>query len=83
MHGFKIQNQEGLHFITITVVGWVDVFTRTQYKDIIIESLKYCVSSKGLKLYAYVIMTNHLHLIVSTSEGNELSDILRDFKKFT
>ena len=68
MHGNKIQNQEGLHFITITVVGWVDVFTRTKYKDIIIASLKYCVSFKGLKLYAYVIITNHLHLIVSAGE---------------
>ena len=65
MHGHKIKNQDALHFITITVVGWVDVFTRMQYKDIIIESLKFCVQNKGLKLYAYVIMTNHLHLIVS------------------
>ena len=81
MHGHKIKNQDALHFITITVVGWVDVFTRMQYKDIIIESLKFCVQNKGLKLYAYVIMTNHLHLIVSADAG--ISDIIRDFKKFT
>lgn len=81
MHGHKIKNQDALHFITITVVGWVDIFTRMQYKDIIIESLKFCVQNKGLKLYAYVIMTNHLHLIVSADAG--ISDIIRDFKKFT
>ncbi len=83
MNGHKIINQSGLHFITITVVGWVDVFTRQQYRDIIIDSLKYCQKEKGLVLHAYVIMSNHIHLIVHAKETYQLSAIIRDFKKFT
>lgn len=80
---YKITDQQGLHFVTATVVQWIDVFTRKDYKDIVIDSLKYCQEQKGLCIYGWVIMSNHLHLIVSCKEGFELSDVLRDFKKFT
>ncbi|MFT6334534.1 MAG: REP element-mobilizing transposase RayT [Halioglobus sp.] len=81
--GHKIVNQNHMHFITPTVVGWLDIFSRKVYRDIIIDSLKYCQKEKGLVVYAYVIMTNHLHLVVSAKDGFVLSDIIRDFKKFT
>jgi putative transposase len=49
-----------------------------------IESLRYCIKEKGLEIYAWVIMSNHLHLIIARKEdGNGLSEIVRDFKKFT
>jgi len=83
MNGYKIKNQNALHFITPTVVGWIDVFTRNEYKRIIIESLRYCCEHKGLHLYAYVIMSNHMHMIVKAEDGYELSNILRDFKRHT
>ena len=53
-----------LYFTTTTVVDWMDVFTRPQYKHIIIDSLKYCQANKGLDIYAWVLMTNHLHMII-------------------
>lgn len=80
--GYKIRNKEGTYFITFAVVEWVDVFTRKEYRDLVLESLKYCQESKGLIVYAWCIMSNHLHLILGSKENN-LSDILRDFKKFT
>ena len=80
--GYKIRDQHGIYFLTFAVVEWVDVFTRKEYADIVIESLRYCIQHKGLKLYAWCIMSNHVHLIVSAEQGN-LSDVLRDFKKFT
>jgi REP element-mobilizing transposase RayT len=84
MSRYKILDQHGLNFVTCTVVDWVDVFTRKTYKDIIINSLDYCQKEKGLRVYAYVIMSNHLHLIIeATRPETPLSDILRDFKKFT
>lgn len=83
MAGFKIYNHQQSHFITFAVVEWVDVFTRPIYKDILVESLKYCQKEKGLNIYGWCIMTNHMHLLVSAKQGNNLSDILRDFKKFT
>lgn len=67
--GYTIRNQYALHFLTFTIVGWVDVFTRKETKQIIIDSLKYCIENKGLILYGYVIMTNHLHLIARADES--------------
>ena len=64
-------------------IDWMDVFTRPLYKHIILESLEYCQANKGLDLYAWVLMTNHLHLIVGVNGGNTVGDVLRDFKKFT
>ena len=80
--GYKIRNQAAIHFITFAVAEWVDVFTRKGYRDIVLESLKYCQSEKGLLLHCWCIMSNHLHLILS-AKNHDLSDILRDFKKFT
>jgi REP element-mobilizing transposase RayT len=80
---YRCQTEESLYFVTITVKHWIDVFTRRGYKDILIESFIYCQKEKGLEIFAWVIMSNHLHLIVRAKEGYLLSDILRDFKKFT
>lgn len=80
---WRVYNQEGLHFVSFSTVGWIDVFTRRLYKDILVESLKYCQKEKGLELYGWCIMTNHVHLLARTKEGNRLSDILRDFKRHT
>jgi len=82
--GIKNKISEGnVYFLTITVVDWVDVFTRHVYKHEIVNALRYCQQSKGLELYAWVIMSNHIHLIAGTKDGFNLSDILRDFKKYT
>ena len=80
--GFIIRDQSKAHFITATVVDWVDVFSRKTYKDCVIESLDFCINNKGMILYGFVIMSNHIHLIVQ-SENSKLSDLIRDFKKFT
>jgi REP element-mobilizing transposase RayT len=80
--GHKIRNKEDIHFVTFAVVEWVDVFTRKEYKDIVIESLKHCQKERGLQIHSWCIMSNHLHLVVSAKQG-DTSDILRDFKKFT
>lgn len=80
--GYTIKDQKKPHFITCTVVDWVDIFTRKVYKDIVISSLDYCIKEKGMILYGYVIMSNHIHLIVQSKEG-KLSDLIRDLKKFT
>jgi len=71
------------YFLTLTVVDWVDIFTKPVYKHIIVDSLKFSQERKGLIVYAWCLMSNHLHLIASVKEGFNLSDFLRDFKKFT
>lgn len=80
---YKITDQQGLYFMTFTVVNWIDVFTRKDYKFIITDSLNYCIANKGLEVYAWVLMSNHLHLIIKAKEGYMISPIIRDLKKFT
>lgn len=79
----KQENENLTHFLTITIIEWIDIFTKPQYFQIIVDSLKYCQKNKGLLLYEFVIMTNHLHLIAKAGEGNKLSQIISDFKKHT
>jgi REP element-mobilizing transposase RayT len=79
--GYVIRDQSLPHFITPTAVDWIDIFTRQTYRDIVIECLDYCIKNKGMILYGYVIMSNHIHLIIQ-SENGKLSDLIRDFKKF-
>ncbi|MES2431746.1 MAG: transposase [Bacteroidota bacterium] len=80
--GYKIRNVEGIHFVTFAVVEWVDVFTRREYRDIILQSIKHCQKEKGLILHSWCLMSNHIHLVVRATNNNT-SDILRDFKKYT
>lgn len=80
---YKFHNTEGVYFISFAVQGWVDVFTRNEYKDILIDNLAYCQEHKGLVIYAYCIMSNHVHLIIGAEKDNLLQNILRDYKKFT
>ena len=80
--GYKISEKEGAYFLTFQIVGWVDIFTRKVYRDIVIDSFKFCQTNKALNLFAYVIMSNHLHLIAQSGNG-DLSGFIRDFKSFT
>lgn len=79
---YRIKDQYKAYFITLTVIDWVDVFTRKEYKDILVDSLNFCIQQKGLQVYEFVIMSNHLHAIISSDKA-PLSDIIRDLKKFT
>lgn len=81
--GYQIRDQQAIHFITFAVVKWVDVFTRKEYSDILVESLRFCQREKGLKIHAWCIMSNHVHLIISARQPFALSDIIRDLKKYT
>ena len=80
---YKAITTEEAYFITITTVGWIDVFTRLNQKNNIIKALQYCQQYKGLEIYAYCIMGSHIHLMCKATDGFILSDVIRDFKKFT
>ena len=75
---YAIRDKGAVYFVTFTVVNWIDVFIRNDYKEIIIDSLKYCQTNKGLNVHAYCIMTSHVHLILSVQDGFVLSDVIRD-----
>lgn len=80
---YKITDPEGLYFVTFTIVGWIDLFIRNDYRDRFISSISYCVKEKGLNLHAFVIMTSHVHMIISSKEGFDMVATIRDLKKYT
>lgn len=79
---YKFRDPEAVYFVSFATINWIDVFTRKVYKDIIVESINYCIDNKGLIVYAWVIMSNHVHLIIE-SAGEPLQNIMRDLKKYT
>lgn len=79
---YQIENESDCYFLTLQIVEWVDLFSRKCYRDIVIDSLKFCTENKGLIIYSYVIMSNHIHLIVKSNTDN-LSGTIADFKSFT
>ena len=79
---YKFVDPSQAYFVSFATVNWIDVFTRKEYCEIVVESLRYCQENKGLVLYGWCIMPSHLHLIMAT-EAEPLEDILRDFKKYT
>lgn len=80
---YKAVSTEEAYFITITTVGWVDVFTRLNQRYTIVNALQHCQQHKGLEIYAFCIMSSHIHLLCKATDGFILSDVMRDFKKFT
>jgi putative transposase len=79
---YKFHDQERPYFVTFSVVNWIDAFTRREYKNILVDSLNYRMINKGLELYAWVIMSNHVHLIIGTND-RPMENILRDIKRHT
>ncbi len=80
---YKATEADLAYFITITAVGWIDIFIRLKQKYVIINALQYCQNHKGLEIYAYCIMSSHLHLLCKANEKELLSNIIRDFKTYT
>jgi len=80
---YRITDQNELYFVTFTVVNWIDVFIRESYREILLNSIRFCQQEKGLRIYAWVIMTSHVHLIIGTDGRNKLQDIIRDLKRHT
>ncbi len=79
---YKFRDQEKPYFISFATVYWIDVFIRPVYKDILIDSINFCIENKGLIVYGYVIMSSHVHMIIGT-KAEKLENIVRDLKRHT
>lgn len=71
------------YFITWTLVDWLYLFDKEPYRQIVLDSLNYLRTEKKTQLNAFVIMSSHLHAILRPDIGVNLSDVTRDFKRFT
>ncbi len=76
---YQFIHPEQSHFMTLTILHWIPIFTRPETVEIVLASLRYLMN-EGLKVYAYVILENHLHLIAQSAKLDR--DIAR-FKSFT
>jgi putative transposase len=79
---YKIRDQDKLYFVTFTVIEWIDLFTRKEYRDVVLESLKYCKINKGLEIWAYCIMSSHIHFILGRNGDQPLEGIIGDKNTF-
>ncbi len=75
---YKFKNPERAYFVSFAVVEWRDVFTRNIYKDILIDSLTYCQKNKGLEIFSWCMMTNHIHLLIRSGGSENLSTRFSD-----
>jgi REP element-mobilizing transposase RayT len=71
------------YFVTWTIVDGLPIFSEDLYRQIALDSLAYLRSHKKTELNAFVIMPSHIHAILWPNEGINLSDVIRDFKRFT
>ena len=72
-----------LLFITNTVLNWIRIFHLRRYAEIVMGSLRYCIEHQWFELFTYVLMPNHIHLILKVNEKHSIEQILRDFNKYT
>ena len=81
MPSVRIQKElkSEIYFVTFTVKNWYYLFDRHQRFKILEKSFVYCQKNKGLKIYAFVFMLNHLHFIGS---AEDLSAVICDMKTF-
>jgi REP element-mobilizing transposase RayT len=80
---YKFHNPEGAYFVSFAVVNWIDVFANEEYIEILLESLRFSQQKKGMEIYAWVVMTNHVHLVFRSIQGIKPEQLLGDFKRFT
>jgi REP element-mobilizing transposase RayT len=80
---YKFHNSESAYFVSFAVVEWIDVFTRNEYKDIVLKSLSFSQQNKGMEIFAWCIMTNHIHLVFRRVGEHKPEDLLGDLKRFT
>ena len=80
---YKFHNPEGIYFVSFAVVEWIDVFTRLEYKNLLSDSLSYCQKEKGMEIFSWCVMSNHVHLVFRVASEEKPEKILGDFKRFT
>jgi putative transposase len=80
---YKIFEGDEVYFVTFTIVEWIKVLENDDYKNLIINTIKFYQNNKGLVVYGYCIMPNHVHMIIQAVKKFTISEILRDVKKIT
>ena len=78
-----IHEKGNLYFVTGTIIRWTPIFAKEVYRNIVIDSLNWHINSQRMKLFAFVIMSNHLHWISFPLQPNTINDNIWSFASFT
>ena len=79
---YKFRDNDRLYFVSFAVVDRIDLFIRMEYCEIMLDSIRFCQINKGLELYAWCIMSSHIHLLMGSNQ-HKMEDIMRDLKSHT
>lgn len=79
---YKFHNPDGAYFVSFAIVNWYNLFTQEVYFNVLIDCVNYLRKHKGMELYAYCFMPNHVHMVFGSKTG-EPSNLMRDFKGYT
>lgn len=71
------------YFITSTIKNWIHLLSNKGLRDVILESIQFMINDQRILLHGYVIMPNHIHKILTVRKPYNLSQIFRDFHKYT
>lgn len=77
---YKVFETEYPYLVTCSIVNWLPLFSIPATVQIILDSLEFHQQQRGLTLYAYVVMENHLHLVC---QSDQLPQNMRTFKSYT
>jgi putative transposase len=65
---YRIRDEKAPHFVTCTVLNWIPLFTRPQTTAMVLDALKYRQEQADWQIHGYVILENHLHMVVQTKD---------------
>src|SRR5688572_6555774 len=77
---YRVIDKKSLYFVTSSTVDWIPLFQEEKFIEILIEAFKFYQDARGFKIYSYVILDNHFHLIASAPD---LSNIMRSLKRYS
>jgi REP element-mobilizing transposase RayT len=80
---YRVYEHHRIHFITLTVIDWIDIFTRPTLAKIIVDALDYSRKDGQLEIYAWCLMSNHLHVVCCAGKDFRFGDVMRNFKSNT
>lgn len=78
---YRIKDENAPYYLTCATVNWINAFATQKCKEVFVDGLKFCIKNKGLRVFGWVLMDNHFHMIAMAKDGYQLSGIIRDFKK--
>jgi REP element-mobilizing transposase RayT len=72
-----------IYYITSVIYNRLKIFTQPSFVIPIIDSLNYYRFQYACKIIGFVIMFDHIHLLLYPQEEKSITEFMRDFKRFT